>query len=101
LAPRALAQKGFSLIGAESPYLIQAMIQHNAIEILVFRRGTRPALDNSLAKDLLVPPRDEMTTLFDECKSEGGWSMALDWLNQNYPTINPPAADTDRQHMFA
>lgn len=99
LAPRALAQRGFSLINVESPHLIQAMIKENAIKVLVFPRGARPSPDNSLTKEMIAPPLDEMATLFDECKAGKRWADITHWLAQ--PGYLQVASDLDHQHLFA
>ena len=99
LAPRALAQRGFTLIRAESPHLIQAIIQQNAIEALVFPRGIQPATDNCLTRDLIVPPHDQMSALYEECRAAKKWPEITKWLAQ--PGYAQYAANaTDHQHLF-
>ncbi len=99
LAPRARAQRGFSLISVESPHLVQAMIQKKAIKVLVFPRGAQPSPDNSLTRDLLAPPIDEMAVLFDECKGGKRWSDVVTWLGQ--PGYGLSTSNLDHQHLFA
>lgn len=98
LAPRAEAQRGFSLINVESPHLVQAMIQQSAIEVLVFPRGAQPSPDNSWTKDALVPSPDEMSELFDECKGGKPWSDVVKWLGQPGYDLTP--SGSDHQHLF-
>lgn len=100
IAPRARAQRGFSLINVESPHFLQAMIQQKAVEAFVFPRGAGPAPGNSLSKDMLAPPHDEMAALFEQCKAGRMWPDVVRWLRQpGYGHLG--ATDIDHQHMFA
>ena len=99
LAPRASAQKGFSVCGLESPQLLQAMIASKCISVHVFPRGVAPSSANLLTKTQLVPPFDQMANLFEECRQQGTlFQYAINWVTAQYPTL--AATINDAPHIF-
>jgi hypothetical protein len=71
LAPRALAQRGFSIAGLESPHFLQSLIRSKGLAVHVFPRGVIPSKLNCLTKVQLVPPLDQMSALFAEAGQQG------------------------------
>ncbi len=94
LAPRASAQRGASIANVESPCFLQELIRQNALSVHVFPRGTTPSSLNSITKEQLVPPADQMAALFDEAGQGGAlFQHAIGWIHANFPTLTPTVHD--------
>ena len=99
LAPRARCQSGASIFGLDSPYFLQAAILKKAVECWSFKRGSKPAGCNCLAKQHLVPPYDEMANLYQGLHDPCNRRAAQDWVARNYPDNAPQDCDFDE--LFA
>jgi hypothetical protein len=94
IAPRALAQRGFSVANIESPCFLQELISRKAISLHVFPRGTASCKLNSLTRAQLVPPADEMYVLFEDARTGGAlFQQAIHWIQTNYPHLAPTGHD--------
>jgi hypothetical protein len=100
LAPRALAQRGFSVAEIESPCFLQELITQKALVAHIFPRGRAACAINSLTKAQLVPPFDEMSNLFEDARKGGHlFQQAIGWIQTNYPSLSPTVHDL--RHIFA
>jgi hypothetical protein len=94
LAPRAFAQRGFSIANVESPCFLQELINQKAITVNVFPRAVTACGLNALTKSQLVPPADEMYTLFESARTDKVlFQNALNWIQAHYPHLMPTISD--------
>jgi hypothetical protein len=101
IAPRAIRQCGWSLVGWDHPRLMIRMVAEGGLTKYVFRTGAVASEANPLRHEFLVPPADPARRLFERfwISSPRSIADAQTWIDRHWnPATERPiriAADGD------
>lgn len=86
VAPRAVRQQGWSLVGWEHPRLLIKMVACGGLTQHVFRTGAAPSAFNDLSRGSLVPADDVMAQLFGRFWDKPRVSLeeAQTWIDRHW-----------------
>jgi hypothetical protein len=104
IAPRAVRQRGWSLVGWEHPRLIIKMVAGGGLYRYIFPTGPAPCSLNSLTREWLVPPpqQDPVRTLFDMFWTDQPRSLrrAQQWIDQYWNIASKSRIQLDESGLW-
>jgi hypothetical protein len=99
IAPRAVRQQGWSLVGWEHPRLVIKMVTGGGLERFVFPIGPAPCPLNSLTREWLVPhpQQDPVRALFEIfwTYQPGSLRQAQEWIDRYWNIGGGPRIQLD------